>query len=65
MGTALLIMKYNLLKQLKLNSILEQEYRQINLRKQVLETEHYLYYCNTVYYDSINDFETTGNSLGR
>ena len=42
MGTALLIMKYNLLKQLKLNSILEQEYRQINLRKQVLETEHYL-----------------------
>ena len=41
-GTALLIMKYNLLKQLKLKSILEQEYRQINLRKQVLETEHCL-----------------------
>ena len=40
MGTALLIRKYNLLKQLKLKSILVQEYQQINLRKQVLETEH-------------------------
>ena len=42
MGTALLVRKYNLLKQLKLKSILVQEYRQINLRKQVLETEHCL-----------------------